>query len=154
MSELGWIHTIFGLVALISGLIVVLQRKGTRWHRTIGHIYLSAMLSLNTTALFIYNLYGHFGPFHWLAIASLLTLIAGILPVLIRRPKGRWLERHAIFNSYSYIGLVAAFSAEITSRIPGTENSFGLIVVGTSVLVFLYGSNLMWRKLPQSIENI
>ena len=123
MGTLGWILMIFGIVALLAGTAVVLMRKGTRWHRTLGRIYLTSMISLNVTALFIYNLYGHFDPFHWLSLSSLLTLIAGMIPVFTRRPKGRWLEFHAILINISFIGLVAATAAEITSRIPGLEEA-------------------------------
>ncbi len=94
MSTLGWIHTVFGITALLAGSAVVVLRKGTRWHRTLGHMYLTSMIGLNVTALFIYRLFGHFGPFHWLAASSLLTLMAGLIPVFTRRPKGLWLERH------------------------------------------------------------
>jgi len=50
------------------------------------NVYLAAMVSLNVSGLFIYNLYGHFGPFHWMALGSLLTLMAGMVPVFTRRP--------------------------------------------------------------------
>jgi hypothetical protein len=110
------------------------------------------MIGLNVTALFIYRLFGHFGPFHWLAASSLLTLMAGLIPVFTRRPKGLWLERHAIFINISFIGLVAATSAEITSRIPGLEDAFGPVVGLTSALVIAIGMALMFRNLPQSIR--
>lgn len=152
MSTLGIIHMVFGIVALLSGTGVVFLRKGTRWHRTLGHLYLTSMLSLNTTALFIYNLYGQFGPFHWLAISSLLTLIAGIVPVFARRPKRRWLEQHAIFMNFSFIGLVAATAAEITSRIPGLEDQFGVVIGLTSALIIGIGAALLHRNLNRSIR--
>lgn len=152
MSTLGWIHTIFGIVALLAGTAVIFLRKGTRWHRTLGHVYLTNMVALNVSALFIYRLFGHFGPFHWMALGSLLTLIVGMVPVLTRRPKGSWLELHAAFINGSYVGLVAAFAAEITSRLPGTENSFGLVVGVTSALVIGVGAALIQRNLPQSIS--
>jgi uncharacterized membrane protein len=152
MSTLGWVHTVFGTIALLAGTAVVLLRKGTRWHRTLGHIYLTSMIGLNTTSLFIYNLFGHFGPFHWLAASSLMTLIAGMIPVFTQRPKGLWLERHAIFINISFIGLVAATAAEITSRIPGLEEDFGLVVGITSALVIGVGAVMMRRNLPQSIR--
>ena len=152
MSTLGWIHTVFGMAALLAGAAVIVLRKGTRWHRTLGHLYLTSMISLNATSLFIYNLYGHFGPFHWLAVSSLLTLIAGMIPVFTRRPKGRWLELHAIIINISYIGLVAATAAEITSRIPGLEGAFGLVVGGTSALIIGIGAALIRRYLPQSLR--
>jgi hypothetical protein len=81
------------------------------------------------------NLYGHLGPFHWSVVSSLLTVIAGMNPVFARRLKGRWLELHAIIINFSYIGLVASTGAEITSRIPGTEIVFGLVVGGTNALI-------------------
>lgn len=152
MSTLGWIHTVFGLVALLAGTVVLLIRKGTRWHRTLGHIYLTSMLALNATALFIYNLYGVFGPFHWLALCSLVTLIAGMVPVFTRRPRGHWLEWHAAFINGSYVGLVAATAAEITSRLPGTENNFGTVVAITSLLVMGVGGYLIQRYMPRAIN--
>jgi uncharacterized membrane protein len=154
MSTLGWIHTIFGMVALVAGTAVILTTKGTRWHRTLGHVYLSNMLALNITALFIYRLYGRFGPFHWMALGSLLTLIAGMVPVFTGRPKGGWLALHAAFINGSFVGLVAATAAEITSRIPGTESYFGMVVGFTSVLVIGVGAMLIQRNLPQSMRRI
>ncbi len=152
MSTLGLIHTTFGVVALLAGAVVLLTRKGTRWHRTLGHVYLTNMLALNISALFIYRLYGHFGPFHWMALGSLLTLVAGMIPVFTRLPKGRWLELHAAFINGSYVGLVAATAAEITSRIPGTEDHFALVVGGTSALVIGIGAMMIHRNLPQSLR--
>ena len=152
MSTLGFIHMIFGILALVAGTAVLFLRRGTRWHRTLGHLYLTNMLALNISALFIYRLYGSFGPFHWLALMSLLTLVAGMVPVFTRRPKGRWLELHASFINGSYVGLVAATAAEITSRIPGTEASFGLVVGGTSVVIMVVGGLLIQRFTPASIR--
>lgn len=152
MSTLGFIHTIFGIVALLAGTAVFLLRKGTRWHRTLGHLYLTNMLALNISALFIYRLFGTFGPFHWLALISLLTLIAGMVPIFTRRPKGRWLELHASFINGSFVGLVAATAAEITSRLPGTEEHFGLVVGGTSIVVIFIGGLLIQRFTPTSVR--
>ena len=151
MSTLGIIHTIFGLVALAAGTTVLLLPKGTRLHRTIGHIYLSNMLALNISAFFIYRLYGHFGPFHWMALASLLTLLVGMLPVLTRWPP-HWLEWHAGFINGSFVGLVAATAAEITSRLPGTENLFGPVVGLTSALIIAVGGYIIHITLPASVR--
>jgi uncharacterized membrane protein len=78
--------------ALVFGLCVILIRKGTRTHRQLGYAYFFNMLGLNISALFIYQLSGHFGPFHGAALASLLTLIAGFSQHTA--PRGRWLELH------------------------------------------------------------
>ncbi len=149
MSIIGVVHTIFSVIALIAGTAVVMMRKGTRWHRTIGHIYLTNMLALNISALFIYRLFGRFGPFHSLAVYSLIIIVVGMLPVFTRRPKGRWLTWHAAAMSGSYVGLVAAFFAEITSRLPGTEQSFGPVVTVTSVIINIIGFYAIMRYLPK-----
>lgn len=152
MSTLGLIHMIFGIVALAAGTAVLFLRKGTRWHRTFGHLYLTNMLALNISALFIYRLYGGFGPFHWLALGSLITLIAGMVPVFTRRPKGRWLQQHAAFINGSYVGLIAATAAEISSRLPGTEESFGLVVATTSALIMITGGILIHKLTPLALR--
>ena len=151
MSALGWIHTIFALVALASGSGVIFMRKGGRWHRTIGHFYLSSMLALNFTGLFIFNLYGGFGPFHWMAVISLITLLVGMLPVLIRWPKKQWLTLHGAFMNGSYVGLLAATAAEITSRLPLAEGRFGLVVGVTTAAVILIGVIVIHLTIEGSI---
>ena len=87
LDGLGFVHTLFGLAALATGCAVVIRRKATRIHRRIGRAYVAAMLLLNLTALLIYDLYGRFGPFHVAALISLATVLAGIVPVLRRRPR-------------------------------------------------------------------
>lgn len=75
-----------------------------------------------------------------------------MFPVFTRRPRGRWLERHAAFMNGSYVGLVAATAAEITSRIPGAEAFFGPVVTLTSALVMGIGAFLIQRSLPKSVS--
>ncbi len=137
MSTLGWIHTIFGTVALVAGTAVLLMRKGTRWHRTLGHIFLTSMIALNIISFYMYGLFGRFGPFHWMAVASLITLLAGMVPVLTRRPKGRWLELHGACISGAYVGLIAATVAEVTSRIPGGWHSFSAPITAVTTLIII-----------------
>ncbi len=155
MDALGWIHVIFGLVALAAGTAIVFSAKGTRWHRTFGHIYLTTMLGLNITALFIYNLFGIFGPFHWMALASLITLAGGMAAVLMRRPRGRWLTWHAGFMSGSYVGLIAAAASEVTSRIPGGGAGFSAAATAiTSVVIISVGGYLILRYLPRTLGRV
>ncbi len=117
MSELGLIHLISAFVALGAGAWVFLIPKGTRWHRTLGHLYVGAMIVLNATALGIYRLMGRFGPFHVFALIALGTLGLAMWTVLWRRPRGRWIEAHAGWMAGSYMGLMAAFVAETSTRV-------------------------------------
>jgi len=93
------------------------------------------MVLLNLTALSIYDLFGGFGAFHVLALVSLGSVAGGVVPVWLRRPRTRWLEVHARFMSWSYAGLLAAFSAEIGARLPGVGFMTGVIVPAAGVTV-------------------
>jgi uncharacterized membrane protein len=116
VSTLGGVHLVFSFVAIGAGAIVVLMPKGTRWHRTLGHVYVMSMIGVVVTALGIYDLTGRFGPFHFAALIGGLTLAAGMYTVLWRRPRGNWIESHATWMSWSYVGVMAAFFAESLSR--------------------------------------
>ena len=69
MDVSGTLHYGSALAALALGAAVALARKGTRSHRWLGRAYLAAMLLLNFSALTIYDLFGGFGVFHWMALA-------------------------------------------------------------------------------------
>ena len=116
MSDLGMVHLITSFVAIGAGGWVLLLPKGTRWHRTLGHVYAMSMVGVIATAFSIYRLTGRFGPFHIAAVVGGATLLAGLASVLARRPKKSWIEAHAIWMSWSYIGLMAAFAAETLTR--------------------------------------
>ncbi len=116
MTVVGAVHLIFSLVAVLAGAVVLMLDKGTRWHRSWGHAYTWAMVGVVVTSFGMYNMTGRWGPFHVFAAVAGVTLLAGIGMVLLRRPRGGWLEGHATTMSWSYIGLMAAFAAESLSR--------------------------------------
>ena len=150
MSTLGLIHVVFGLLALLTGTLVLFIRKGTRYHRTLGHWYFGSMLGLNITALLIYRLTGKFNFFHIAALFSLVFLVAGLSAVVFMRPRKVWVERHAYFMTGSYIGLLAAAASEVTTRVPGW--SLGLTAGLTSVIIIFGGVYLMTRRMPFTLE--
>lgn len=140
---LSGLHIGSAVSALIFGLCVFLTRKGTRLHKQFGYAYFCNMLALNVSALFIYRLTGHFGPFHGAALASLLTLMAGFIAAYLRLPQGRWLELHYEFMNWSYVGLVAAGVSEATTRLPSVP--FWPAVFAGTLAVFLVGGTLITR---------
>jgi uncharacterized membrane protein len=147
MSIMGVAHIIFALAAMLAGATVLLRRKGTLWHKRLGYVYASCMIGLNATALMIFRLFHRPGPFHVLALVSLATLGAGLLPAWRRR--AGWLERHYRMMSWSYVGLCAAFLAEIVVRMPfvrGIGWRFGVAVFLASSLVALIGSRIIERR--------
>ncbi len=95
MVTIGQIHLTLAIAAMTSGAIVLFMSKGTGRHRLIGLTYAFSMLGLNGTALLLYNLFGRVGPFHFAALVSLVTVVFGLVHVVLRQPKGKWIEAHA-----------------------------------------------------------
>ena len=156
---LGMVHVIAALIALASGAVVVLRRKGTPSHRRIGWVYAASMLVLSITALAIYRLTRTFGPFHVAAVISLVTLVAGIIPAWRRQPRESWLDRHYFFMSWSYLGLLAATVAETASRVPavqafggGPTPAFWVAVVIASIAVFVIGARVIRRRFEPTTQ--
>jgi len=118
-SYIACAHIASALLSLVAGALVLNWPKGTNRHKLTGYWYVGSMLVLNLTALAIYRLTGHFGPFHIMAFVSLVTLAAGFLPVLLKRPANKWLELHLNFMAWSYIGLLMAAASEVAVRVPG-----------------------------------
>jgi uncharacterized membrane protein len=151
LDALGALHVTLGLVTVGVGSVMVMLGKGTPLHRRVGLLYASLMTLLNATALAIYDRFGGFGPFHWLAIVSVGTLAAGLVPVWRRRPHA-WLDVHARFMSWSYAGLVAAFVAEIGVRVPGV--SFAAGVIAPTGAVLLTAAILIHRRIPAIVARL
>jgi uncharacterized membrane protein len=165
MDTLGVVHLVFSIIAIGAGALVVMNAKGTRWHRTFGHIYATSMVGVIVTAFSIYDLTGNFGPFHVAASLSAVTLSAGLYFVLARRPKYNWIEWHAHWMSWSYIGLIAALIAESLTRfiMPRVallleehelRNVFWSIVVVSALGTFAFGWWLVRTKLPQTLGTV
>ena len=142
-GPVGGVHVAAAVAALVLGLVVLLGRKGTRPHRILGYGYALAMAVMLATAFLIYRLFGKFGPFHVAALVSTATLAAGLLPAVLKRPRGRWLEVHYGLMSWSYIGLVAAATAEVLVRVPRAP--FWPAVPGATAGVMLVGGWMVNR---------
>jgi uncharacterized membrane protein len=166
MNILGLLHTGTAIVALIAGAATLLTRKGTRRHRQIGWLYVASMILLNTSALFIYRLFGGFGPFHVGAIFSLVTVTVGVAAAvgarrhrMARDPVGRArrVEQHYFWMSFSYVGLLAAAVAETVTRLPALRPApeqgaaFGLAVALSSLVVILVGAASIRRRRTRTL---
>ena len=149
MSAIGTVHFVAGWLALGAGLANLLLAKGTRGHRAIGYLFVFSMLLMDVVALSLYNLTGRFTMFHLLAVVSLLVTVAGMTPLVRRRPG--WMRRHATRMQWAYIGLCAAATNEILTRevlhrVPATMHGFWALSLAVSLLVIVGGAWLARRQ--------
>ncbi|WP_370391399.1 DUF2306 domain-containing protein [uncultured Winogradskyella sp.] len=142
-NGIGWFHFITSVVALITGLVVILNPKGTLFHKRIGYIYVVSMLSLNVSSFFIVN-FGGFSLFHFFAIVSLVSIAGGMLPTL--QKKENWLSYHYYFMSWSVVGLYCAFWSEIGTRFVGNMKEFWWMVMLATALTAAVGGAIIHTK--------
>lgn len=146
---LGTIHVVLAISAIAVGATIFLSKKGGRSHRTLGYLYSVALLLVNISALSVYRDSEGPGPFHILALVSLVTLGAGVLPAFVRKPKTTWMPRHAYFMSWSYVGLVAAGAGQLAAMISELP---GVVAVGVpSLIVVLIGGAVIHARVPEAL---
>lgn len=133
---IGVLHLASSILSMIFGAAVLLSGKGTPLHKKMGYAYTVNMLIILITALFIYRLFGSFGPFHYLAIIGFFYLAGGIIPVLFRLKN--WIKIHVYFMYWSVVGLYAAFMAEVAVRIPNVS-FWWMVGIGTGTVTLLGG---------------
>ena len=106
------LHTALGVAALALGFTVAARRKGTPAHRWTGRAYALAMLALCVSSFGIPAevgpTWGRFGVFHAIAVAGVVYLAFGVLPVLWRGSVREWYQKHLYFTLWSFVGLLMA----------------------------------------------
>jgi uncharacterized membrane protein len=154
----GLIHTVAALLAMATGSVIFLRPKGGARHRQIGYVYTAAMVIMLITAFIIYRLTGGFNALHFAAILSSITLIIGLKFALFRTPTAGWYFYHFLWMSWSYVGLLAAFVAELSTRVAmplvvekfGPESRavfWGIVSVASAAVIFA-GGRLIHRHRP------
>ena len=142
-SNIGWFHFITAVLAMLTGTIVLLNKKGTLFHKRIGYIYVISMLLLNISSFFIVN-FGGFSLFHFFAIVSLVSIFGGMIPTI---KKGKnWFGYHFYFMSWSVVGLYCAFWAEIGTRFVGNMKEFWWMVAAATFITSFIGSRIINRE--------
>ncbi len=137
----GLIHLITACIALVTGTVVLLTRKGNRQHKIWGYTYTGAMVIMLLTAFMIYRLFNGFGIFHVFAVISTVTLIGGMVPLFLKRKNA--IAYHLSFMYWSVMGLYAAFVSEIFTRVPEHPNGLTLFACTTAVMAI---ATVVWRK--------
>jgi uncharacterized membrane protein len=160
VSLIGWLHSITCTVALLAGGWNFLRPKGTATHRLVGRIYFYVMLFANLSVFAIYHFDivfskpvkfgpGHFGIFHWEAVATLIALLIGVFAAS-RQRRAFWAYAHPIAMLFTYYMLIGGLINELFVRVAvlrnfalahGRFNVAGSPIVGmaqfAAMLVFL-----------------
>ena len=142
-SAIGWFHFLTAIISLITGTIVLLNTKGTLFHKRVGYVYVIAMLTLNLSSFFILN-FGGFSLFHFFAIISLLTVLGGIRAAWKRDEN--WLTAHYYFMSWSVVGLYAALWSEIGTRFTTNMKDFWWVVALATFLTVGIGARVINKQ--------
>ncbi len=142
-SNIGWFHFLTAVLAMITGSIVLLNKKGTIFHKRIGYIYVTSMLLLNVSSFFIMS-FGSFSLFHFFAIVSLVSIFGGMLPTI---KKGKnWFGYHFYFMNWSVVGLFCAFWAEVGTRFVDNMKDFWWMVALATFITAFIGSRIINRE--------
>lgn len=142
-SNIGWFHFILAVLAMLTGTIVLLNKKGTQFHKRTGYVYVVSMLLMNLSSFFIINFDG-FSIFHFFAIVSLITIFGGMIPAI--KKKKNWFGYHFYFMSWSVVGLYCAFWSEIGTRFVNNMQQFWWAVILATLITVFIGSKIINRE--------
>lgn len=150
-NEIGLVHFIASVLALIFGSAVLFMTKGSKTHIRTGYLYVVSMVVLLVTAFMLYNLFGKWGIFHYFAVLSSTTLLLGMVPIFLRNQFKNWAYLHFSFMYWSVIGLYGALVSELMTRIPEVPfyNMIGLATGGVMLVggIFFGINKAKWRRL-------
>ena len=159
-DNVGLVHLICCVIALITGSLVLGLQKGTMRHKKIGYVYSASMFIVLITAFTMYNLFGSWGVFHWTAVVSTITIICGLIPIFTKRPEKSYISLHFSFMYWSVIGLYGAFVAEMFVRIPmvilegGAPNAMFYNMLGLAVGLTMGTGAFFFIKLKPKWDKI
>lgn len=142
-------HVVAALSALLAGAAVLMLPKGTPTHRATGAGYVLALALVNVAALSLHR-ENTFGAFHWLAVASLVTIVVGLLPLLLGKSSPRVIVTHAYCMTWSYAGLVAAGCGQLAVAVGRDVWAWAVPVVIGSVL-FISGV-VIFGRVPSTVD--
>ena len=148
----GTIHIVAAGLALLAGLAVFARPKGTGLHRWLGRAYVGLMLVVNVSALATFEETGAAGPFHYLAVLSLATVVVGLGFLFLARSARTGRAVHGYLMAWSWVGLFAAGASQLaTMAWPGTP---GVTVAGTSLAVCVVAGFAIHARLPVILRSM
>ena len=148
-------HVVAAVSALVAGAAVLLVPKGTHSHRVIGIVYVLVLVVVNVAALSLHR-ENTVGMFHWLAVASLVTVTVGLSPLLLGKRSLPVIATHAYCMTWSYAGLVAAGCGQLVVAVGESDATWAVpAVIGTvlsisGVVIFVRVPSTVGHMLAES----
>ena len=97
-------HATLALLAVLIGLYIFLTKKGTKQHRILGRIWVTFLIIVSLTAIFIQAINpGQYSLIHLLIPWTIGSLIYSIWN--IKKFKNTKIERYKFAHMYSMIGV-------------------------------------------------
>ena len=127
--QIIYTHFVLALLAVPLGLYILTTKKGTKQHRLLGRIWVTFLVIVSLTAIFIQTT----NPGQYSLIHPLIPFTVGSLTYSIwniRKFKKTGIERYKLAHMYSMIGVYvgALLIAGALTLMPGrffSEISFG-----------------------------
>lgn len=125
---MGGLHVAAAFISLVLGVTVLVRRKGGTTHVALGRLYVVAILAVNLPVLVRYEATGGPGPFHVLAVVSLVTTALGWL-FMNRGRTERTVAGHASLMTWSWIGVATAGLAQAANQQWPAQSPWPVITV-------------------------
>ena len=102
--QIIYAHATLALLAVLIGLYIFLTKKGTKQHRILGRIWVTFLIIVSLTAIFIQAINpGQYSLIHLLIPWTIGSLIYSIWN--IKKFKNTKIERYKFAHMYSMIGV-------------------------------------------------
>ncbi len=148
------IHALSAIAALVLGSVVLFRKKGTRFHKLMGKLWVLLMLTVVCSSFFIHTLkvWGNFSPIHLISVATLGSLGWGVYAARVGRIKTHEHTMKGVFwGGLVTTGALTLVPGRILSDVFIPENVFPFMSVTTSIWLagltlavgFIYG---FWRQ--------
>lgn len=123
ITPLGWLHTVLGAIAIISGVVTLVKYKEITLETRSSRVYLFATLVTAVSALGIYQ-HGSFGPGHGLALMTLLALGVGTVAA----------KKQLYGDTSRYVQAISYSATLLFHSIPAITDGLLRLPVGNPVL--------------------
>ena len=118
--QIIYAHATLALLAVPLGLYILPTKKGTKQHRILGRIWVTFLIIVSLTAIFIQTI--NPGQYSWIHLLIPFTLVSLIYSIWnIKKYKKTKIERYKYSHMYSMIGVYvgALLIAGAVTLMPG-----------------------------------